>query len=139
MPVETEKLMEYHCMFRGRFDPPSGPTIGWYYGESQDDVDEAVSFICDHWGIYGRAYFEEYRNYPDDFRRVVNERPEEMPHPIQCRILGNIALEVGCLDDAQRWIQHGLESCPERATGLRAMLEELLGRVDADSEQADAP
>ena len=125
----AKSLKEYECVFRGRFDPPAGLQFGWNYAQTREDMDETISFICDHWSIYGHEFFDRFAEYPQSFLKLVEEADETKKHPIDLLDLARIAVHLGETSRAVVLANEGLRRCPERATGLKKKLEEILDRL----------
>ncbi len=126
---DAKKLKEYECAFRDRLDPPTGQGFGWSYGTDQDEMNETIAFICDHWSIYGHEFFNRYSLYPNDFASLVENSVESTVHPIELITLARIAAHLGKNTRAKALAKEALRRCPERATGLRTDLEQLVHDV----------
>lgn len=124
--VVSAKLMEYQCSFRSRFEPPAGPQFAWSYGRDTAEMNETITFICDHWSIYAKPFFERYERYPSSFETLLHEIDLKTAHPRELLKFARIAHQLRQGDRCQAFAEEGMNRCPERATGLRAHLLELL-------------
>lgn len=129
---EAKNLKEYECAFRDRFDPPAGTGFGWPYGRNEDEMQETIAFICDHWKLYGQAFFDRYSTFPADFVSLIEDVDESSVHPIELLTLARIAAHLRDYARAASLASEGLKYCPERASDLRAELEQLVRVVTKD-------
>ena len=127
--TEASELKEYECAFRDRFDPPAGPGFGWATSLTQEDLEESISFICDHWKIYGHEFFNQYTAYPADFEKLVANVDMAATHPIDLLLNARIAIELGIAHRAQAFLGEAMKRCPKQATALQSDLEMLLASV----------
>ena len=123
---DASTLKEYECAFRDRFDPPSGSAMGWSYGGNSDEMIEAVAYICGHWPIYGRVFFDRYKEYPKSFVSLLERTDAATVHPFELLALARIANHLCDADRCVSFAREALRRCPERATDLRARLEEII-------------
>ncbi len=129
---DAKTLKECECVFRDRFDPPAGSGFGWSYGHNQDELNETVAYIRDHWSIYAHPFFDRYSRFPDSFVRLVDDVDSSAVHPIELLTLARIAARVHKITRAQSLAQDALRRCPERATSLRAKLNEFIQELKQD-------
>ncbi|MCA9176166.1 MAG: DUF4304 domain-containing protein [Planctomycetales bacterium] len=123
---DSQQLKEYECVFRDRFEPPAGSGVGWSYGDNDEELNETISFICDHWPIYGHDFFNQFAEYPRQFEALVEDVDETVAHPIQLATLSQIASQLGKQTRAEALALEALSRCPEQATELRDKLNRLI-------------
>ncbi|MCE9533281.1 MAG: DUF4304 domain-containing protein [Planctomycetes bacterium] len=128
---DAKSIKEYECAFRDRFDPPSGSSHGWSYGRNEDELNETIAFICDHWSNYGRAFFDRYSHFPDSFHLLVDDIDPSGVHPTELLTFARIAAHLHKNARSESLAQEALRRCPERATDLRAELSQLIHDVNS--------
>jgi hypothetical protein len=128
--IRPRDLKEYHCAFRDRLGGP------WPY---VDDLSEAVGRVVDAvrlWQTEGRAFFDRYSVYPESFRRLVLELPDDDVGAGEALKYGRVALAVGEKKRAAALVRLGIErleaSC-HWSTGdrLNTALQKLLHECGA--------
>ena len=129
---DAKSLKEYECAFRDRFDPPAGTGFGWSYGRNENEMQETIAFICDHWKSYAEAFFDRYSHFPAGFVSLIESVDVSSVHPIELLTLARIAAHLSDYARAESLASEGLKRCPERASGLRAELERLIRSVTKD-------
>jgi len=129
---DAEVLKEYQCVFRDRIDPPTGSPFGWFYGNTIEELNEQIEYICDHWPIYGHAFFDQYSEYPQSFLALLNKVDATAVHPMELLTLARIAKHMSDHARSVAFAQEALNRCPERATGLRAELEQISKMTTVD-------
>jgi hypothetical protein len=130
--TEAKTLKEYECVFRDRFDPPAGSGFGWSYANDEGNLNETISFVCDHWSIYAHAFFDRHSAFPDSFATLVDDVDASAVHPSELLTLARIAAHLYKTTRAETLARKALGRCPERATTLRQELNKLLHDVAED-------
>ena len=129
---DAKKLKEYECVFRDRMDPPGGSGVGWSYGCNEDEMNETIAFICEHWELYALPFFNKYSQFPADFDSLINDVDASSKHPIELLTLARIAAHLSNNSRAESLASEGLKRCPERASSLRAELVQLIQGMTMD-------
>lgn len=124
--VPPAEIEESHCVFRERIDPPPGPAFGWAYGPDAASAEENVAFILSEWTRQGHAFFADYDAYPASCERLLRQTDPDAIHPARTLNLARIARHLGDTPRAHAFARSGLARAPERATSLKAKLEEQL-------------
>jgi hypothetical protein len=137
--VQPASILEYHCVFRGRIDPPPGQSFPWSYGSSDEDAAENVAFLVSEWPTQGRPFFDRYSKYPESFITLVSGVNPNEVDARDCLHFARIARQLNMPDRAATFLHVGLAKAPEQATLLRADLTGLLrslGNNQADGKPA---
>lgn len=124
--INVNSLKESQCAFRSRLPPPNG--FGWSYGSSVTEMEEVIESISEPWSDDGHQFFERYADYPTDFRSLIETTDEATKHPAHLLTLARIAFHLEDHTRCDSFAQSALDRCPERASGLRADLQQLLDR-----------
>ena len=70
--IDPGNVLEYHCAFRKRIEPPAGPAFGWAYLDDSREAAESIAFVLAEWNRVGCRFFAAHGNYPDSFRRLLD-------------------------------------------------------------------
>jgi hypothetical protein len=124
---DAATLKEYECVFRERIDPPPGSAFGWSYGETAEEMHETIELVCEYWTLFGQSFFNRYSEYPQSFVSLLNEVDASKVHPMDLLNFARIASHLGDRVRCASLAKEGLKRCPERATSLRAYLEQVVG------------
>lgn len=128
--IQPVDLKEYHCVFRDRIEPPTGPELGWNYGSTDEEDSELLAFIASEWKTQAQPFFDRYAANAEIQLGLLNEAVDKPRHSRDGLHFGRMAMYLGRSDLALRFIREGLADCPERASGLIADLKSLLRVIE---------
>jgi hypothetical protein len=129
--IDPSHVLEYHCAFRKRIEPPPGSAFGWAYLDDPREAAESIAFVLGEWNRVGRPFFAAHGNYPDSFERMLDAANVETAHPIELLTFARIAAHLRRLESARKFASIGLARSPERATGLIRSLRLIVEHVGA--------
>ena len=129
--IDPGNVLEYHCAFRKRIEPPAGPAFGWAYLDDSREAAESIAFVLAEWNRVGCRFFAAHGNYPDSFRRLLDGANVETAHPIELLTFARIAVHLNHLESARKFASIGLARTPERATGLIRSLRLIVEHMEA--------
>ena len=127
-PRTLDKVLEYECAFRERLH--STPDRGdWDYGASAADCEAAAHAAVTAWETRGRPWFARLSRWPADFAARVGTFDPHEAHAAHGLLMARIARQLGDTARARAIAEAALARTPERASGLRADLGQLLAEL----------
>lgn len=88
-------------------------------------MNENIAFICDHWQMYGEAFFEKY----SDFVALIQAVDAPATYPAKLLTLAKIAERLGDHARSKSFAAEALTQCPEPDSRLHKALQQFLRDV----------
>lgn len=135
--VNPKTILEYHCEFRSRVEPPAG-LLGWPYGATEAGMAVSIQSLRDAFQDQGVAFFTSLGTYPDSFLTVTpDDFRDESRRGIAAYCgtplpFARIALQRGDRAQARAFAEVGLETVRSSATSLIAKYWRLLADLADD-------